>query len=187
MAKLPVMKPWIKTLEQARRYVLETGLVGIFGSVKHPELPSLWEATDFPLKQPGEKGHGARVDAVWVWKNQLPQQWPEEIFYGKIAGGLAVLVSMTYVRETLYPEAHVPVRECSALARRIFEKIRHEPMTTPQLRKELEMTLPPLKGKFEKALKELQITLNITRLNDPEASGDTWVPFGEQYAEFDDE
>jgi hypothetical protein len=180
------MKPWIKTIEEARQYVLDNQLVGIFGSAKNKDLPALWDAVDYPIDNPDGKGWGPRVGKVWGWKNELPQRWPDEIFYGKIKGGLAVLASMEYVRKTLYPEAHMPLADCSATARKLYNAILNEPMTTTKLRKELEMTKPPLKGKFEKALKELQITMNIARLNDPAAEGDTWVPFHEQYAGFDD-
>jgi hypothetical protein len=180
-------KPWITTIEEAREYILKEGMVGIFGSKKNQALPSLWDAVDLPVDNPDGKGWGPRVGAVWGWKNRLPQEWPDQIFYGKIKGGLAVLTSMDYLRDTLYPQAHVPLRECSATARKLYAAILNEPMTTTALRKELEMTKPPERGKFEKALKELQITLNIARLNDPRAEGDTWVPFGEQYAGFDEE
>jgi hypothetical protein len=37
------------------------------------------------------------------------------------------------------------------------------------------------KSQFDTALKNLQITMNIVRLNDPRAEQDTWVPFRELY------
>ena len=37
------------------------------------------------------------------------------------------------------------------------------------------------KSQFDGALKKLQITMNIVRLNDPRAEQDTWVPFRELY------
>lgn len=174
-------RPWITTIEEARAWILEIGICGIFGSKKKSDLLSLWDAVDLPEKQPGESGWGPKVSAVWVWKDQLPARWPDQIFYGKIKGGLAVLASMDYLRETLYPQAHVPLAQCTPLARKIFEQLRHEPMTTGALRKELGMQRPPQRSQFEKALKELQITLNIARLNDPTLENDTWAPFSEQY------
>ena len=37
------------------------------------------------------------------------------------------------------------------------------------------------KSQFDTALKNLQISMNIVRMNDPEAEHDTWVPFRELY------
>ena len=37
------------------------------------------------------------------------------------------------------------------------------------------------KSQFDTALKNLQITMNVVRMNDPSAERDTWVPFKEQY------
>jgi hypothetical protein len=45
------------------------------------------------------------------------------------------------------------------------------------------MTKRPERNQFERALKELQITLNIVRRNSASDQSDTWVPFTEQYLE----
>lgn len=181
-----VSEPWIKTIEEVREFVLREGVIGIFGSQKKADLPSLWDAVDYPVDNPDGKGWGPRVGKVWGWKNELPQRWPDEIFYGKMAGGLAILASMDYVRNTLYPSAHVPVSQCSALARKLYGVIRLEAQTTPSLKRETGLVGKDHKAKFDRALKELQVTLNIARLNDADAEGDTWVPFTDQYPEFDE-
>ena len=54
-------------------------------------------------------------------------------------------------------------------------------MTTGELRKEMNMTHRPERTKFDRALQELQITLNITRRNSLEDEKDTWVLFSDQY------
>jgi hypothetical protein len=73
----------IKTLEQARRFVIEQRICTVLaGSSK--TLKSLWDAVDLPDKQPGETGWGAKVSAVWGWENQLPAHYHREIFYGKL-------------------------------------------------------------------------------------------------------
>jgi hypothetical protein len=43
------------------------------------------------------------------------------------------------------------------------------------------------KSRFEGALKELQITLNIVRANDPGLERDTWVRFEDLYLEIIEE
>ena len=146
-------------------------------------MPCLWDVVDLPGRKPGEKGWGQKVIAIWTWKNQLPARYPHEIFYGKIKGGLAVLMSMDYLREKHYPEFHRPVRDCSPVARRLYEIIRMDPITTGRLREEMKMTKRPERSQFDRALKELQITLNITRRNNANDESDTWVLFTEQYLE----
>ena len=64
-----------------------------------------------PEKQEGEKGWGEKVTAVWDWKNRLPAEYPDEIFYGKIKGGLAVLMSMDYLRDVHFAAAYKPVEQ----------------------------------------------------------------------------
>ena len=63
--------PWtntVKTLEQARDFVLEVGICGILYDAKATP-PTLWDAVEFPDKQPGEGGWGEKMGKVWTWKN----------------------------------------------------------------------------------------------------------------------
>lgn len=143
-------------------------------------MPSLWDVVDLPGRKAGEKGWGEKITAIWTWKNELPATFPDEIFYGKIPGGLAVLMSMDRLK-THYAEHHRPLRECSALARKVYDVVRLDPMTTRALRDELGMTRRPEKSRVDRALQELQVTLNIVRRNSPDDENDTWVPFREQY------
>ena len=83
----------IRTFEEARLLIRDLKICTIFESSKS-ELPSLWEYVDLPEKQEGEKGWGQKVSAVWDWKNRLPATFPDEIFYGKIKGGFAVLMTI---------------------------------------------------------------------------------------------
>src|SRR6202047_2176841 len=168
------------TLKQARTYVLQVGVCGIFSDAG-VGMPNLWDVVDLTDRQPGEKGWCQKVVAVWRWKNELPAIYPEEIFYGKIPPGRAALMSMEYLRTEHYQRHHRPVKECSLLANRIYQVIRNDPTTTGELRKEMEMTHRPERAKFDRALRELQITLNITRRNSLEDEKDTWVLFSDQY------
>jgi len=170
----------VRTLKQARAYVLQVGICGIFSDAG-VGMPNLWEVVDLPDRQPGEKGWGQKVVAIWRWKNELPAIYPGEIFYGKIPSGRAVLMSMNYLRAEHYPKHHRPLRDCSALARRIYERLRLDPLTTGSLREELNMTLRPERNRFDRALVELQVTLNIARRNSLEDENDTWVLFSDQY------
>ena len=92
-------------------------------------------------------------------------------------------MSMDYLRVQHYPTNHRPLRNCSALAQRIYERLRLDPQTTGSLREELNMTGRPERNRFDRALKELQVTLNIARRNSLEDENDTWVLFSDQYLE----
>ena len=129
----------------------------------------------------GEKGWGQKVTAVWDWKNRLPAEFPDEIFYGKVKGGFAVLMTMDYLREVHFASAYRCIDELNPLAKHIFEKIRNEPWETTALRTEVIEEHGCSKSQFDTALKNLQISLNIVRSNNPEIERDTWMAFQELY------
>jgi len=74
-------------------------------------------------------------------------------------------MSLDYLQAEHYRNHHRPISECSPLANQIYRLIRFDPMTTGEMRKEMEMTNRPERTKFDRALQELQITLNIVRRN----------------------
>ena len=168
----------IKTFEEARLLIRELKICTIFESSK-TELPSLWENIDLPEKQKGEKGWGQKVSAAWDWKNRLPAEFPNEILYGKIKGGFAVLMTMNYLRDFHFGWSYRSIDKLNPLAAFIFEKIRIEPWETTDLRKETIEKYGCSKSQFDTALKNLQISLNIVRSNDPEVERDTWLTFQE--------
>jgi hypothetical protein len=170
----------IKTIEEAAAFVRKVKICTIFPSEKTKHT-SLYENVDLPEKQPGESGWGERIEAVWPWKNELPAEYPNEIYYGKIKGGLAVLMEMGYLDEVHFSSAYKPVESSNQLAQQIFEKIRMEPWTTTDLRNEMIHETGCSKSQFGTALKNLQISLNVVR--DSEAEQDTWLTFQEAYSE----
>ncbi|NGP76852.1 hypothetical protein G3570_09425 [Balneolaceae bacterium YR4-1] len=169
-----------KTLEQAYQFVKEVKICTVFISDK-TEYTSLWEHVDLPEKQPGEKGWGEKMTAVWTWKNQLPAEYPNEIFYGKIKGGLAVLMDIDYLACDHFPQAYKNIQTLDSLAQHIYSKIVVEPWDTTSLRKATIQEVGCTKSQFDTALKNLQITMNIARLNDSQIERDTWVPFSDLY------
>ena len=170
----------IKEFEEARSLIEELKICTIFDSSK-TELPSLWEHVDLPDKKKGEPGWGQKIEAVWSWKNRLPAEFPEEIFYGKVKGGFAVLMAMDYLRNVHFKSAYRRTDELNQLAGFIFEKIRIEPRETTTLRKEVVEEFHCSKSQFDTALKHLQISMNIVRSNDPGIERDTWLTFQELY------
>ena len=170
----------VRTLAQAKAFVLRAGICGIFSDARGT-IPRLWDVVDLPDRMQGERGWGQKITAIWSWKNELPAKYPREIFYGKIKGGHAVLMSMDHLREEHYAANHRPLVDCSALARKLYEVIRLDPIMTGPLRKEMNMTRPPERNQLDRALQELQVTLNVARRNSAHDANDTWVPFAEQY------
>jgi hypothetical protein len=171
--------PGVRTLEQARAYVAAVRVCTVFA---HRQATAcLWDAVDLPDKQPGESGWGQRIGHLWRWKNELPERYPGEIYYGKLGGGDAVLMTVGYLTQVHYPRSFRAVSECSHLARRLFDRIRAEPCTTKALRQDAMAVEGCARSAFERALRELQVTLNIVRANHPGVERDLWVPFAEQY------
>ena len=170
----------LKTLAQAHAFVCAVGKCAIFAD-KKKDLPSLWDAVDLPEKQPGEKGWGQKIGAVWSWKNQLPAAYPDEIFYGKDEKGRAVLMTLEHLAKEHRPKVFRPIEQCSPMARKIYALVKVEPMTTTALRNAVAGKDKALRAAFTKALTELQVTLNIVRSNAPEIEADTWLRFSELY------
>ncbi len=175
----------IKTLQDARKFVKREKICTLF-SGSAPGIASLWDNVDLPLEGGGNTRWGARVEAVWKWKNELPEKYPDEIFYGKIKGGLAALMTVAFLREEYYSAAHKSVDSCSELAQAVYDLIRRTAGTTAEVRKLAIEELDCTKSRFETALKQLQVTLNVARLNTPHTTNDTWVPFREMYLDIVD-
>ncbi|MAO64624.1 MAG: hypothetical protein CL666_06465 [Balneola sp.] len=170
----------IKTIEQACQFVKKVKVCTIFSSDK-VEHTSLWEHVDLPEKQPGEKGWGKKMTTVWSWKNQLTALYPNEIFYGKINGGFAVLMDMDYMANDHFPRAYKDIQTQDSLAQHIYSKVVTEPWDTTSLRKVTMQEVGCTKSQFDTALKNLQVTMNIARLNDPQIERDRWVSFKEMH------
>ena len=176
----------VKTLEEALEFVETVGICTIF-SEKAKRIPSLWDAVDLPDRKGGDTKWGAKVEAVWAWKNELPEMYPDDVYYGKIPGGHAALMTIDYLRNTHYRSAQKPVNACSELAQQVYEIVRLNPNATGELRKEAMALYGCAKSQFDTALKQLQVTLNIVRSNEPGLKSDTWVPFSDVYLELLDE
>ncbi|MBC2602141.1 AlkZ-related protein [Puniceicoccus vermicola] len=170
----------VKTFEEACEFVLKHKVCTVFGSKDSPYV-SLWDHTDLSAKKPAGGGWSPRVQAVWDWKTRIPQTFPDEIFYGKVPGGDAVLMEMNYLREVHYPKAYQPIEELPELSQQLYELIQMEPWYTGDLRREAMERFGCTKSRFDTALKKLQISLNIVRSLDPRIENDFWLPFREVY------
>ena len=168
----------IKTFDEAYQFVRKQKVCTVFGSKGSP-YPSLWDNTNLSEKKPKSGGWSPKVVAVWDWKTRIPQTYPDEVFYGKVPGGDAVLMEMQHFRNVHYPDAFQPVSELDSLSREVYEFIRLEPAFTGSLRKRAITELDCTKSQFDTALKKLQVSLNIVRSNDPKLKNDFWLPMRE--------
>ena len=170
----------VRTIEEARDFVLNFGICGILGSSK--AMPTLSEAVDAPDKAPGESGWGEKMGYIWTWKNELPAKYPDDIFYGKIKSG-AILCSMTKLRE-LYAASHKLTSELSSEARKLLAIISQNPANNKELKDLSGLAGKTNKAVYDKAVLELQLTFQIVRMNSMETDGDTWTLFEKQYPDF---
>jgi hypothetical protein len=171
---------WVRGVDDALEFVRGVGLCLIFADAKSSRrnrLPSLWDVVDAPDKQPGEKGFGERTGVVWRLKNDLPMTYPDEIFYGKLRGGRAMLCTMDHLRE-LHANQRQNPDALGRDAQRLLEIIRLRPITNGELRLDAGFHQPEARSRFERALQELQVSLQVARVDvDP----DTWFLFDATY------
>ena len=161
----------ITTIEDAYAFVREVKICTIFA--QNTVHASLWEQVDLPDRQPGEKGRGQKVTAVWRWKNELPALYPDEIFYGKIRGGYAVLMEMAYLRDEHFPTAYQPVERLSRLAQLTYEQVRLEPGET---------AAPQKSGRFRVWRNQESVRYGVERVADvAECGAFKWSACGAGY------
>lgn len=176
------MKPTIKTFEDACDFVRKHKVCTVFGSKNSP-YPSLWDNTDLSEEKPKGGGWSPRVMAVWKWKTEIAQVFPDEFYYGKVPGGDAVLMTLEHLSSEHYANNYKPVEELGSLPEAVYEYILADPWYTGDLRKMVMEDTGCTKSRFDTALKKLQISLNIVRSNDPIHENDLWLPFHSVYPE----
>jgi hypothetical protein len=169
----------VHTLEEARDFVLKVGLAEVVHTPKG-KLPTLWDALAFTAN--GPDAWGEKLGQVWALRQRLVAAYPDQIFSGKIRGGRIVLMSMERLKQE-YARYHRPVETCSELAQQIYTIIAQGPIASLLLRQAAGLVTRKDRGRFERALQELQTTFNIAR-SPASDSPDLWVPFTQQYPQF---
>ncbi|HET9224215.1 MAG TPA: hypothetical protein VFO07_17005, partial [Roseiflexaceae bacterium] len=169
----------VHTLEEARHFVLTVGLCRVLHDPKG-KLPTLWDALAFTGA--GPDAWGEKLAQVWALRQRLVETYPEQIFSGKIRGGQIVLMSLERLQQE-YARYHRPLEACSELAQQLFAMIAHGPIASLPLRQAAGLVTRKDRGRFERALQELQSTFNVVRSHASD-SADVWVPFLQQYPQF---
>ncbi|HET7034102.1 MAG TPA: hypothetical protein VFI42_00320 [Thermomicrobiaceae bacterium] len=171
---------WVRTVEDARVFVRSAGLCLIFkasGAERGGRYPALWDVVDAPDKRPGEHGFGERDALVWRLKNELPLSYPDEVYYGKLAGGRAMLCTLERLTE-LYRAQYREAGTLSRDAQRLLALIAGRPISNKDLRLDSGLHTPEARSRFERALQELQVSFQIARVD---VEPDTWFPFAAVY------
>ena len=166
----------VHTLDEARDFVLSVGICDVLHDPKG-KRPTLWDAVAFT--ETGPDAWGDKLAKVWMLRQQLAASYPEEVFSGRIRGGRMVLMSMYTLREQ-YARYHRPVDACSELAQQLHSIIKQGPVTSLALRQAAGLVTRKDRGRFDRALQELQTTFNIARALNSDTN-DLWVPFLQQY------
>jgi hypothetical protein len=169
----------VHTLEEACDFVLKVGLAEVVHDPKG-NLPTLWDALAFTGA--GPDAWGEKLEQVWALRQRLVATYPEQIFSGKIRGGHMVLMSMERLRQE-YARYHRPLEACSELAQQLYAIIAQGPIASLPLRQAAGLVTRTDRGRFERALQELQSSFNIARAP-TSGSADLWVPFTQQYPQF---
>lgn len=170
----------MRSVEDARRFVRQVGLCLIFKEDGRLGIPSLGDVVDAPDKRPGERGFGERASLVWQLKNELPMAYPDEIFYGKLRNGRAMLCTIDRLHD-IFRQQRRRRTDVSPEAQRLFAAIATRPITNRELRQETGFDRPGSTSRFDRALQELQVAMLIARVDvDP----DTWFPFDAVFPEF---
>jgi uncharacterized protein YcaQ len=168
----------LTSLRQAESFVRERGFVH-FWPIDGVDLPSLWQAVAGDRPVPAEHDDPAHV--TWRWKDYMldKRRW----YYAKILRGRSTMVSLQTIpafyalSERLGDlDDYLAAYEAGLLsreARLIGETLRTGgPLHSIELRRRTHLDDPHAKGRFEKALVQLQKGLWILPVGVAEAG--TW-------------
>ena len=162
------LKRPVPTPEAAVRFVDERGFV-YFWPIKGTDLPSLWVAV--AGDRPVADAHDDPGHVTWGWKDRLlgARRW----FYAKWLRGKATLVSLAELPNVYalsenfgdYQEDYLALYaegRLTAEARSVYEALLEKgPLDTIALRKAARLASRESGARFERALTELQVNLNI--------------------------
>ncbi len=160
----------ITTQEQAREFVNDVGFCFLF-PIKDVDMPSLWDAIAGRNVPTYSSHSGYEIERTWGWKDEsLDKKW---WYYGKLVRGKATLVGLDFIpnfyalSENLGDYEHDYVEEyregrLSAESKAIYEALLHHgALDAVRLRREARLSSEASKGRYERALAELQAGLKV--------------------------
>lgn len=160
----------VTTREQAVEFVNDVGFCFLF-PIQNVEMPSLWDAIAGRVVPTTSAHSGYEIERTWGWKDEaLNKRW---WYYGKLIRGKATLVSLGFVKnfyalsENLGDYEHDYLQEyregrLSSESKAIYEALlQHGALDAVRLRREARLSSEASKGRYDKALTELQMGLKV--------------------------
>ncbi len=160
----------VTTKEQAAEFVNDVGFCFLF-PIQKVEMPSLWDAIAGRVVKTTNTHSGYEIERTWGWKDEaLDRRW---WYYGKLIRDKATLVSLESLpnfyalSENFGDYEHDYLEEyktgqLTAEAKQVYETLlRHGALDAVRLRREAHMSSDANKGRFEKALTDLQTGLKV--------------------------
>jgi hypothetical protein len=164
------MKLRITSPEQAVKFVNAVGFCFLF-PIQNVELPSLWDAIAGRVVKTYPDHSGYEIERTWGWKDQaLDRKW---WYYGKLLRHKATLVGLNFLpnfyalSENFGDYEHDYLEEYktgqfTSEARQVYEALlKHGALDAIRLRREAHLSSDANKGRFDKALTDLQTGLKV--------------------------
>jgi hypothetical protein len=160
----------LKNQAQAVEFVNDLGFSFLF-PIQKLELPSLWDAIAGRVVKTYPDHKGYEIERTWGWKDQsLDKQW---WYYGKLIRDKATLVSLDFL-----PNFYALSENCGDYEHDYLEEYKTGQLTSEakqvyaallkngaldavRLRREAHLSTEANKGRFDKALTDLQTGLKV--------------------------
>jgi hypothetical protein len=156
--------------QQAVEFVNDVGFSFLF-PIQKIELPSLWDAIAGRVVKTYPDHKGYEIERTWGWKDEaLDKKW---WYYGKLIRNKATLVSLDFLPNFYalsenfgdYEHDYLEEYETGQLtseARQVYEALlKNGALDAVRLRREAHLSTDANKGRFDKALTDLQTGLKV--------------------------
>jgi hypothetical protein len=155
---------------QAIEFVNDVGFCFLF-PIQKVEMPSLWDAIAGRVVKTYPDHKGYEIERTWGWKDEsLDKKW---WYYGKLLRDKATLISLDFLpnfyalSENFGDYEHDYLEEyktgqITAEAKQVYEALlKNGALDAVRLRREAHLSTDANKGRFDKALTDLQTDLKV--------------------------
>jgi hypothetical protein len=155
---------------QAIEFVNDMGFCFLF-PIQKVEMPSLWDAIAGRVVKTYPDHKGYEIERTWGWKDEsLDKKW---WYYGKLLRDKATLISLDFLpnfyalSENFGDYEHDYLEEyktgqITAEAKQVYEALlKNGALDAVRLRREAHLSTDANKGRFDKALTDLQTDLKV--------------------------
>ncbi len=160
----------VTTQQQAIEFVKDMGFCFLF-PIQKLEMPSLWDAIAGRVVKTYPDHKGYEIERTWGWKDEsLDKKW---WYYGKLLRDKATLISLDFLpnfyalSENFGDFEHDYLEEyktgqITSEAKQVYEALlKNGALDAVRLRREAHLSTDANKGRFDKALTDLQTGLKV--------------------------